>query len=177
MAPRQPSRNPGQDFHVTFSIISLMLAWFVAMYPVPAAAQYPAKPVRLVIAFAAGGSADTTGRLIAPKLSEPWNQQIGIDNPAGANSIAGSEIVARAPPDGYKLLIISAGFAINESLYSKLPYDPNKDFTPVVPVTFGSSVLVVHPPVPIRTHEGSNNVPAEPRTVHFLDRPIHTAAR
>jgi tripartite-type tricarboxylate transporter receptor subunit TctC len=114
------------------------------------AQSYPLKPVRIVIAFAAGGPGDTAGRLVAPKLSELWGQQVIIDNRGGANSIVGSEIVARSAPDGYTLLIVSAGFAINVSMYSKLPYDTLKDFTPITPITAGPSMLVVHPSVPVR---------------------------
>lgn len=114
------------------------------------AQSFPVKPVRIVIAFAAGGPGDTAGRLIAPKLAELWGQQVIIDNRGGANSIVGSEIVARSAPDGYTLLIVSAGFAINVSMYSKLPYDTLKDFTPITPITAGPSVLVVHPSVPVR---------------------------
>jgi tripartite-type tricarboxylate transporter receptor subunit TctC len=115
------------------------------------AQQYPVKPVRLIIPFAAGGPADSVGRMVAPRLSEVWGQQVVIDNRGGANSIVGSEIAARTPPDGQTLLIVSAGFAINVTLYPKLPYDPHKDFVPVTTVTFGPSVLVVHPSVPART--------------------------
>jgi tripartite-type tricarboxylate transporter receptor subunit TctC len=114
------------------------------------AQSYPVKPVRLVIAFAAGGPGDTAGRLVAPKLAELWGQQVIVDNRGGANSIVGSEIVARSAPDGYTLLIVSAGFAINVSMYSKLPYDTLKDFTPITPITAGPSMLVVHPSVPVR---------------------------
>jgi tripartite-type tricarboxylate transporter receptor subunit TctC len=117
----------------------------------PAHAQsFPVKPVRIVVAFAAGGPGDTAGRLVAPKLAELWGQQVVIDNRGGANSIVGSEIVARSAPDGYTLLIVSAGFAINVSMYAKLPYDTLKDFTPITPITAGPSVLVVHPSVPVR---------------------------
>ena len=114
------------------------------------AQSYPVKPVRLVVAFAAGGPGDTAGRLVAPKLSELWGQQVLVDNRGGANSIVGSEIVARSAPDGYTLLIVSAGFAINVSMYAKLPYDTLKDFTPITPITAGPSVLVAHPSVPAR---------------------------
>jgi tripartite-type tricarboxylate transporter receptor subunit TctC len=117
----------------------------------PSGQAYPVKPVRLVIAFAAGGPGDTAGRLITPRLGELWGQQVIVDNRGGANSIVGTEIVSRAPADGYTLLIVSAGFAINASLYAKLPYDTLRDFTPITPITFGPSVLVVHPSLPVRS--------------------------
>jgi tripartite-type tricarboxylate transporter receptor subunit TctC len=125
------------------------MSFFAAM--TASAQQYPNRPVRLVIGFAAGGPGDSVGRLVAPRLSEIWGHQVVIDNRGGANSIVGSEIVARAQPDGYTLLLISAGFTINVSLYPKLPYDTLKDFTPITPVTFGPGMLVVHPSLPVRT--------------------------
>ncbi len=114
------------------------------------AQAYPARPVRLVVPFAAGGPVDTVARLFAPRLTDSWGQQVVIDNRGGANSIIGSEAVARAAPDGYTLLIVSAGFAINVSLQPKLPYDTLRDFTPITTVAFGPGVLVTHPSLPVR---------------------------
>lgn len=114
------------------------------------AQAYPSRPVRLIVPFAAGGPVDAVGRLFAPRLSEAWGQQIVIDNRAGANSIVGSEVAARAVPDGYTLALVSAGFAINVSLYPKLPYDPVRDFTPITTVAFGPGILVTHPSLPVR---------------------------
>ena len=111
---------------------------------------YPSRPVRLVVPFAAGGPVDAVGRLFAPKLAEAWGQQVVIDNRPGANSIVGSEAAARAAPDGYTLALVSAGFAINVSLYPKLPYDTLRDFTPVTTVAFGPGILVTHPSLPAR---------------------------
>jgi tripartite-type tricarboxylate transporter receptor subunit TctC len=133
----------------TFTSSCVVLA-LCAASSVAHAQAYPNRSVRLVIAFAAGGPGDTAGRLVAPRLSELWGQQVVIDNRAGANSIVGSEIVARSAPDGYTLLIVSAGFAINVSMYSKLPYDTLKDFTPVTPITAGPSILVSHPSLPAK---------------------------
>src|SRR5690606_20908264 len=89
-------------------------------------------------------------RLLTPRLAEAWGQQVVIENRPGANSIIGSEAVTRAAPDGYTLLIVSAGFAINATLQPKLPYDPGRDFTPITTVAYGPSALVVHPSVPAR---------------------------
>lgn len=111
---------------------------------------FPTRPVRLIVPFAAGGPGDAVGRLIAPGLSEIWGHQVVIDNRAGANSIVGSEVTARAAPDGYTLCLPSAGFTINVSLYPKLPFDAIRDFTPVSSVTFGPSILVTHPSLPVR---------------------------
>ncbi len=112
--------------------------------------SYPARPVRLIVPFAAGGPVDAVGRLFAPKLAEAWGQQVVIDNRPGANSIVGSEAAARAAPDGYTLALVSAGFAINVSLYPKLPYDTLRDFMPVTTVAFGPGILVTHPSLPAR---------------------------
>ena len=111
---------------------------------------YPARPVRLIVPFAAGGPVDAVGRLIAPRLSEAWGQQVVIDNRAGANSIVGSEVAARSAPDGYTLALVSAGFAVNVSLYPKLPYDTLRDFTPITTLAFGPGILVTHPSLPAR---------------------------
>ena len=131
----------------------LFVAAMTAASLLPAALQaqsYPVRPVRLVVPFAAGGPIDTVARFLTPRLAEMWGQQIVIENRPGANSMIGSEAVARAAPDGYTLLIVSAGFAINTTLQPKLPYDPVRDFTPITTVAFGPSVLVVHPSVPAR---------------------------
>ncbi len=114
------------------------------------AQNFPSRPVRLIVPFAAGGPGDAVGRLIAPGLSEIWGQQVVIDNRGGANSIVGSEVAARAAPDGYTLVLPSAGFTINVTLYPKLPFDPSRDFTPVSTVTFGPSLLVTHPSLPVK---------------------------
>lgn len=144
------------NFDMSWTAPGRLAGWVVlgAMVGGAHAQSFPSKPVRIVIAFAAGGPGDTAGRLVAPKLAELWGQQVVIDNRGGANSIVGSEIVARSAPDGYTLLIVSAGFAINVSMYAKLPYDTLKDFTPITPITAGPSVLVVHPSVPVRDLKG-----------------------
>lgn len=133
---------------VSTGTVVALVCGFAAMYA--HAQTYPVKPVRLIIPFVAGGPGDTVGRMVTPKLSELWGQQIIVDNRGGANSIMGSEIAARAPADGHTLLVVSAGFAINVSLYPKLPYDPHRDFVPITPITFGPSMLVAHPSVPVR---------------------------
>lgn len=105
---------------------------------------FPAKPVRLVIPFAAGGSNDVAARILAQKLSQRWNQQVVSDNRAGANGIIGSELAANAPPDGYTLLIASTTFTMNPSLY-KLPFHPERDFAGVSQIAEGPLVLCAHP--------------------------------
>jgi tripartite-type tricarboxylate transporter receptor subunit TctC len=120
----------------------------------PAHAQtvsYPARPVRLVVPFAAGGTNDILGRIIAEKLSEKFGQPFVADNRAGANTVVGSEIVARATPDGHTLLIVSASIAVNPSLVRALPYDTQRDFAPIGTVAGGPYLMVIHPAVPAKS--------------------------
>ena len=119
----------------------------------PAAAQsYPAKPVRLIIPFPAGGGADIFARLIGRKLQENMGQSLVPDNRAGAAGIIGCELVARAAPDGYTLLMGTTGtHTTNPAIYSKLPYDPLKDFEPISLVAESPFVLLVQPSLPAKT--------------------------
>ena len=129
------------------------LAAALAAMAQPAAGQnYPTKPVRFIVPQAAGGSTDTLARLVAQRLSDSLGQQVVADNRPGANGIIGTEIVAKAPADGYTLLAGgTAPMAINPSLYAKIPYDPIKHFAPVALIGYSTSVLVVHPSVPAKT--------------------------
>jgi tripartite-type tricarboxylate transporter receptor subunit TctC len=109
---------------------------------------YPTKPIRFVIPFPPGGPADIFGRTIGQQLSDRWNQQVVIDNRAGAGGNIGADIVAKAPADGYTILMGFVGtHAINPSLYSSMPYDNIKDFTPVGLIATATIVLVTHPTV------------------------------
>jgi tripartite-type tricarboxylate transporter receptor subunit TctC len=116
-----------------------------------AQSAYPARPVRLVVPFAAGGTNDTLGRIVAEKFSEKLGQPFVADNRGGANTVVGSEIVARATPDGHTLLMVSASIAVNPSLGHKLPYDTTRDFAPVGRVAGGPYLMVVHPAVPAKS--------------------------
>ena len=117
-----------------------------------AQATYPNKPVRLVVPFPAGGTTDILARAAAPKLSEAWGQQVIVDNRPGAAGNIGAELVARAAPDGYTLLMGTVGtHAINPSLYAKMPYDHVKDFVPVILVAGVPNVLVVNPGLPVNS--------------------------
>jgi tripartite-type tricarboxylate transporter receptor subunit TctC len=115
------------------------------------AQEFPARPVRVIVPFAAGGPADFLTRLIAPKLTEAWKQPVVIDNRGGGNQILGTELAAKAQPDGYTLLVTTGGSAVNVSLYPKLPYDLLRDFAPVTLIAAGPNLAVVHPAVPART--------------------------
>ena len=109
-----------------------------------AADSFPSRPVRMIVPYAAGGGADIVARSIAQKLSESWSQQVVVDNRAGAGGNIGTEIAAKAPADGYTLLLIGPNHTVNISLYSKLPFDPIKDFAPVSLVTSAPYLLVVN---------------------------------
>ena len=104
---------------------------FAAALPGAAAAQYPVKPVRLVVPFPPGGGSDTLARIVGPKLADVLKQQVVIDNRPGAGANIGAEVAAKSPPDGYTLLMGNVAHAINVSLYSRLGYDFVKDFAPV----------------------------------------------
>jgi len=128
----------------------VLLAAFAA--PTSGSAQgYPNRPVRLVVPFPAGGPADALGRALGDQWSKMWGQPVVIENRGGAGGNIGAEVVARAAPDGYTLLLNASSHVINASLYEKLPYDPIKDFTPVSEVASYMLVLVVHPSVPAKS--------------------------
>lgn len=116
-----------------------------------AGADYPTKPIRLVVPFPAGGPVDITARTLAPRLTEALGQRLVIDNRGGAGGILGSDIVAKSPADGHTLLLCTTGNAINVSLVPNLPYDIRKDFAPVSMVAIITSILVVHPALPVKS--------------------------
>ncbi len=130
-----------------------LAATLAVLAPHPAAADaYPAKPIRLVVAFPPGGGTDIIARSIAHKLAERFAQQVVVDNRPGAGGNIGTDIVAKSAPDGYTILMGSAGpLAINASLFAKMPFDPIKDLAPVTLAASTPNVLVVHPSLPART--------------------------
>jgi tripartite-type tricarboxylate transporter receptor subunit TctC len=111
---------------------------------------YPARAIRVVVPFAPGGSVDLLARLVAPRLSEGLGQQVVVDNRAGASGNIGTEIVARAAPDGYTLLVNTLPFVVNTHLFPKLPYDVQADFAPVALLSSSPSLVAVHPSLPVR---------------------------
>ena len=128
------------------------LTLFMSALAVGAQAQgFPNKTVRLVVPFAAGGSTDIVGRILAQKLNEMWGQPVIVDNRAGGSTVIGTDIVAKAPPDGHTLLITPAPFTIVPSLAKKLPYDPGRDFEPITLINTTPLVVVVHPGVPAKS--------------------------
>lgn len=129
------------------SFVSVLLA-------ISGAAQaqaYPSRAVRLVVPFAAGGSTDIIGRTVGQKLNELWGQPVVVDNRPGGSTVIGTDIVAKAVPDGHTLLITPAPFTIVPSLIAKLPYDPARDFEPVTLINTTPLVVVVHPGVPAKS--------------------------
>jgi len=119
-----------------------------------AQADYPSRPVRIVVAFTAGGTTDILARAVSQHLTERLKQSFVIDNKPGAGGNLGTEAVVRSAPDGYTLIVDSVGpIAINQTLYRNLPYDPLKDLVPIVQIANVPNVLVVHPSVPAATFE------------------------
>jgi tripartite-type tricarboxylate transporter receptor subunit TctC len=112
------------------------------------AQNYPSKPIRLVVPYAAGGTSDILARQIGPKLTEAWNQPVVVENKTGANGNVGADFVAKSAPDGYTLLLTDVGgLVISASVYPHLPFNPSKDFSAVVMVAYSPHVLAVHPSV------------------------------
>ena len=125
-----------------------------AMLPVLAMAQpdaWPNRPVRMLVPFPPGGGADLVGRLVGHRLSELWRQPVVIENRPGASTMIAAEAVAKSPPDGYTLLLTVSNHTSNPALFSKIPYDTQKDFTPITVIGSAPMVLVVNPAVPAKT--------------------------
>jgi tripartite-type tricarboxylate transporter receptor subunit TctC len=135
---------------------------FSALAPVPllaaallaaagaAAQQYPVRPVRMIVPFPPGGNTDIIARVYAPKMGEYLGQQIVIENRGGAGGSIGTEIASRAAPDGYTLIMVSAGHTINPAMAKKLPYDSVKDFAPISVIADVPTAFVVHPSLPVK---------------------------
>ena len=112
------------------------------------AQEYPTKPIRLIVAYTPGGGSDLLGRVVAKKLGEALGQQVIVENRPGAGGNIGTEVMAKAAPDGYTLGIVPSTHAIAPNLYARLPFDPIKDFTFITLVASGPNILICHPSVP-----------------------------
>ncbi|MBI3936283.1 MAG: tripartite tricarboxylate transporter substrate binding protein [Betaproteobacteria bacterium] len=134
------------------AMIALLAATLGSMLPAASAAQpYPGKTIRYIVPFVPGGATDTLARVIAQKLNAAWGVSVVVENRPGAGGNLGTELVARSAPDGHTLLMAINSHAVNASLYSKLNYDPIKDFAPVSLVATSPNVVVVHPSLPAKT--------------------------
>jgi len=134
------------------AIVRGFIALVALAMAVPAFAQtYPVRQVRLIVPFAAGGPTDVIARIVAQKLSEAWGHQVVTENVPGAGGNTGVAMAARAPADGYTVLVVSTGFIVNPSMYSKIPYDPIKDFAPITLVAASPNVISVNPDVPAKS--------------------------
>jgi tripartite-type tricarboxylate transporter receptor subunit TctC len=127
-----------------FLLLFLFISVSVAAQP------YPSRPVRMVVPFAPGGSADLVARVLGQGLAESWGQQVIVENRPGASGMVGNELVARSAPDGYTLTIGTLGpFAVNQTLFAKVPYDNMRDFAPITLTGISSHILVAHPSMPV----------------------------
>src|SRR4051812_44887161 len=133
------------------------------------AADYPQRPIRMVVPFSPGGTSDTLARILGQKMTEAWGQQIVVDTRPGASGIIGTELAAHAPADGYTLLHGNLSqFATNPFLYSKIPYDTFRDFLPLSQVGTAPQLLVVHPALPVKSvQELIQLAKAKPGTLNF----------
>jgi len=126
--------------------LRVLLAAAAVATALPAFAQsFPSRPVRMVVPYPPGGANDIVARLLSPSMSQQLGQNVIVDNRGGGNTLIGSEIVAKSAPNGYTLLVVAAGHAINPALYAKLPYDTARDFVPVALFGDGAYVFVAHP--------------------------------
>jgi tripartite-type tricarboxylate transporter receptor subunit TctC len=140
-----------EEIEMLRTAVALFLAAIFAYTTTSAHAQsYPTRPVRIIVPYPAGGTSDILARSIGQKLSESMGQPFVVENKPGANGNVGAEIVAKAAPDGYTLLLADIGsLAISPSVYPQLPFDPAKDFAPITLVAYSPHILVVHPSIPV----------------------------
>jgi tripartite-type tricarboxylate transporter receptor subunit TctC len=151
--PKQPVAGVKTMNMRDVNLLGRVLMLIAALAAGASAAQnYPTKPVRMIVGFPPGGGTDVMARLITPKMIEAWGQQVVIDNRAGATGIIGTDLVAKAVPDGYTLLMGHvATNAIAASLFAKLPFDPARDFAPITRVSSVPHLIVVHPSLDVHT--------------------------
>jgi tripartite-type tricarboxylate transporter receptor subunit TctC len=131
--------------------VALLLPFLLIAGAGAAETGYPSKPIRMLVGFSPGGGTDVAARIIGKKLSEAWNQQIVVDNRAGAGGLLAFEMTAKANPDGYTLLATSPSFAIQPGLAAKLPFDPIRDFAPITQASAAPYILVLYPGVEAKT--------------------------
>lgn len=138
--------------YITRTLIATLVSTLFVAAPCAQAQQYPVKPIRVVVPFPPGGIADQYGRVLANKMHQSWGQQVIIDNRTGAGGNIGADIVAKSPADGYTVVIGNIGtHAVNAALFSKLPFDPIRDFSPIALLLIADGLLVVHPSLPVKS--------------------------
>ena len=134
---------------MTATMMAAMLLTAAALLTAPivtaAAQDFPNRPIRMIVPLTPGSGADIAGRIVGRFLSEAWHQPVVVENRAGAGGQIGTQVVAKAEPDGYTLLVQSASHAANSAMYRSLPYDPLKDFLPISALGRSPNVVIVHP--------------------------------
>ncbi len=149
---------------MTRILLALVLFFPFVIYSQP----YPSKPIRLVVTYPAGGGADTMARLISPRLGEALGQPVVVENRGGASGTIAADLVAKSAPDGHTLMLDATAFAVNPSLYPKLPYDPDKAFAPVTLLALFPNVVLVHPANPVSSIKDLiAKIKAEPGKIAF----------
>ncbi len=144
----------GMSFVSSFLLPPSAFILIAVPAPVSVAApaqSYPSKPIRIVVPQSPGGTTDFTARVVAPRLSERIGQPVVVDNRAGAGSLVGTDLVAKAVPDGYTLLVAASALTIIPSMYRKVPFDPVRDFSPVTTLSWYPNLVVVHPSLPVNS--------------------------
>lgn len=158
--------------------LALLLMPFVIPGGPAVAQSYPAKPIRVIVPFAPGGATDIVARMLAPRLSENLGQSVVIENRGGGGTTIGMQIVAKAPPDGYTLGVATLTFALNPSLFAKLPYHTEKDFLAVTLISQTPFVMSVHPSVPAKSVKGLIALAkAKPGDLNFSSSGIGSASQ
>src|SRR6185436_14038888 len=161
---RHTSPKRGSISSMTRLLLALALCFPFVIYSQP----YPTKPIRIIVTYPAGGGADAMARLIAPKLGEALGQPVLVENRGGASGTIAAELVAKSAPDGATLMLDATAFAVNQSLYPKLPYDPEKSFAPITLLALFPNIVVVHPSYPVSSvRELIAKIKAEPGRIAF----------
>ena len=140
----------GKGLRIRIAITGWVLLAVATVSPAQSVTRFPSKPIRIVVPYPAGGPTDMTARSISSRMIDALGQQMVIDNRAGASTIIGTEIVARAPPDGHTLLLVTSTISMNPSVFRKLPYDVERDLAPVTQVIASPFALLAHPALPVR---------------------------
>ncbi len=160
--------------YLVLSLLGLLIAPVLAQTSIE---TWPTKPIRFIAPTTPGGGNDTLSRMLSPRMSQTWGQQVVVDLRPGAGGIIGTEIAAKSPPDGHTLLIVAGGYTMNPYLYKKLPYDTYKDFERVSVVAFSPNVLVSHPSVPAKSiHELIQLAKTRPNTLNYASSGMGTTS-